>query len=301
MNDLKKILAPFRPILRFREPLARHTSFRIGGPADAFARPRMTAELTALLEHARASGLPVFIIGAGANILVADKGIRRLVVSLERIRGFEINGTTVKAGAGLPASVLAEKTARAGLKGLERFFRMPGSVGGSVWMNARCYETSFCDALVSVTVLDRDLRPIESAIDRSAFDYKKTPFQTDGSVILSASFRLTRADPRALFPVMREIERDRRAKGHFSAPSAGSVFKNNRAFGEPTGRLLDAVGLRGRRSGGAQFSPLHANIIVNRGRATAADVKALIALAEHSVKEKYGFTLEREVICVGEE
>jgi UDP-N-acetylmuramate dehydrogenase len=301
MKDLKKILAPFRPILRFREPLARHTSFRIGGPADAFARPRMTAELTALLEHARVSGLPVFVIGAGANILAADKGIRGLVVSLERFRDCEITGTTVKAGAGVPASLLAARTARAGLQGLERFFRMPGSVGGSVWMNARCYESSFADRLVSVTVLDRDVRLREIAIDASAFGYKKSPFQTDGGVILSASFNLSREKYNTLLPVMREIERDRRAKGHFNAPSAGSVFKNNRAFGEPTGRLLDALGLRGRRSGGAQFSPLHANIIVNRRRATATDVKALIALAEHSVKKKYGFTLERELICVGEE
>jgi UDP-N-acetylmuramate dehydrogenase len=300
MNDLEKILAPFRAVVRFREPLARHTSFRIGGPADAFARPRNSEELAALLKRAREASIPAFIIGAGANILVSDRGVRGLVVSLDRFRALSISGLTVKAGAGLAAGRLAYRTARAGLKGLERFYAMPGSVGGSVWMNARCYESSFADTLTAVTVLDRDLTPCARLVDRSLFGYKISPFQTDGGMILDATFSLTREDPRVLGPIMREIERDRRAKGHFSAPSAGSVFKNNRAFGAPTGRLLDELGLRGQTAGGAQFSPLHANIIVNRRRATAADVMALITRAERAVQEKYGFALEREVIYVGE-
>jgi UDP-N-acetylmuramate dehydrogenase len=301
MTGVDSLLARFRPIIRSREPLSRHTSFRIGGPADAFARPRSVEELVSLLTAARESSVPVFIIGAGANILVSDKGFRGLIVSLARFCTFTIAGTRVEMGAGLPAARAAKKTARAGLQGLERFHAMPGSVGGAVWMNARCYESSFSDCLTAVTVLDQALHVRSLAVDRRVFDYKKSPFQTDGSVILSAVFSLTPAQPRALAAAMREIERDRRAKGHFSHPSAGSVFKNNRDFGEPTGKLLDALDFRGKAVGGAQVSVRHANIIINRRRATAADVKALVARAEQAIKQKYGYTLEREIIYIGDD
>jgi UDP-N-acetylmuramate dehydrogenase len=301
MADLKKLFGAFTPILRFREPLARHTSFHIGGPADALARPRTVDELTALISTARAAGVPVFIIGAGANILVSDKGVRGLVVSLERLRASAIDGTRVTAGAGLAASALAARTARAGLKGLERFFAMPGSVGGAVWMNARCYESSFADALLAVTTLDRGGNVMRTEINKADFDYKKSPFQTDGRIILNAEFELVTADRRTLRPIMQEVERDRKAKGHFLAPSAGSVFKNNRAFGQPTGRLIDSLGLRGTRIGGAQISPLHANIILNRKRASAREVKALIDLVMEEIRLKFGFELEREILYVGEE
>jgi UDP-N-acetylmuramate dehydrogenase len=301
MADLKNAFAAFKPILRFDEPLSRHTSFRIGGPADAFARPRSVAELVALLRAARAAGLPVFVIGAGANILVADRGVRGLVVSLDRLRSCAFAGEAVRTGAGLPVSALARLTARAGLRGLERFYAMPGSVGGSVWMNARCYETSFADRLAAVTVLDEALNVAVSNVRQADFDYKKSPFQGSGRVILEAEFVLERADPRALKTVMREVERDRRAKGHFLAPSAGSVFKNNRLFGQPSGKILDGLGLRGRRVGGAQVSPLHANIILNRRRATAEDVKRLVDLMREEVRRAHGLELEREIIYVGEE
>ncbi|MBN2353349.1 MAG: UDP-N-acetylmuramate dehydrogenase [Spirochaetales bacterium] len=298
---MKKIFAAFGPILKWNEPLARHTSFRIGGPADAFARPHSAGELAALLRAARGASVPVFIIGAGANILVSDKGIRGLVVSLERFREFSVIGTAVRAGAGLAASALAAGTARAGLKGLERFYAMPGSVGGAVWMNARCYESSFSDTLASVTVLDENFAVATVRVQTSDFDYKKSPFQADARVILAAEFALSPADPRPLRTVMREIERDRKTKGHFLAPSAGSVFKNNRTFGRPSGRLLDSLGLRGRRVGGAQVSPRHANIIINRHRATAEDVKKLIDLMKEEVKGRYGVELDWEILYVGEE
>jgi UDP-N-acetylmuramate dehydrogenase len=301
MPDLQKIFSGWTVPVRFDEPLAPLTSFRIGGPADGFASPRSLEELIPILEKAHAEGIAVFILGAGANILVSDKGFRGLVVSLSRFCDFSIEKTAVFAGAGLPISLLAEKSAQAGLAGLERFYLMPGSVGGSVWMNARCYETSVSDRLTAVKVLDENLQLSEKIVRKDQFDYKISPFQRSGEIILEARFSLEPADLQALKAMMEEIARDRLEKGHFSAPSAGSVYKNNRLFGMPTGKLIDSLGLKGSRSGGAEISPLHANIIINRDGATAGDVKKLMSFIEEQVCAKYGFALEREILFVGEE
>src|SRR3972149_7546232 len=138
-------------------------------------------------------------------------------------------------------SLVAEKTARAGWKGWELFYSMPGSIGGSVWMNARCYETSVADILSAVMVLDTDLRPAPRTVRKGDFGYKISPFQTNGEVITEAVFTLEKADPFSLQVVMEEVRHDREAKGHFAAPSAGSGFKNNRDFGIPTGKLIDSL------------------------------------------------------------
>ena len=298
------MLKEFADSVIFDEPLARHTSFKIGGPADAFACPPSESELLRLLTVARAGGMPVFVIGAGANILVRDHGIRGLVVSLEKLNGFTHAGTTLEAGAGCQISLLAEVSARAGYAGLERFFAMPGSVGGSVWMNARCYDRSIAEVIVGVRVAETDsagrytIR--ERKVCQEEFGYKRSPFQGSADIILKAHFRLTEGDRQHLAALMDEIKHDREAKGHFSAPSAGSVYKNDRRFGMPTGQLIDALGLKGARVGDAELSPQHANIIINRGRARAEEIIELMELIEEKVHAAYGFSLERELLVIGE-
>lgn len=284
--------------LRYDEPMALHTSFQIGGPADVYLRPAGEAEL--LEAHTRFSeaGVPMFFLGAGANILVADKGIRGAVLDLADLTEIRVEGATLVAQAGAAMSDVSAAAADASLTGLEWVYGMPGSVGGSVWMNARCYDVSMGDVLSSVEVWDTRRRIIN--LEPGMFSYKKSPFQSMRAVILSARFALEPGDSTGSWADMRRHKEDRTAKGHYEAPCAGSMFKNNRDFGAPSGKIIDALGFRGKSLGGARVSPHHANIVINAGGATAAEVRRLVEEIQEKVLNTYGFELEPEVLFVGE-
>jgi UDP-N-acetylmuramate dehydrogenase len=289
----------------YDEPMALHTSLGIGGPADALVRPRDGVSARSAATAARDADIPLFVLGGGANILVGDKGIRGIVLdtgSLDCV-GMEEDGFLF-AGAGLSMERLCLEALARGLGGLENFAGMPGSVGGSAFMNARCYEREVADSFAWAEVLTR-----EGSIRRHPFvpgewAYKSSPFQVggaaQGAVILAVAFKLEEGDPSRLAAVMRSRRADREAKGHYRLPSAGSIFKNNRGFGAPTGKLLDGLGFRGRRIGGAAVSAWHANIFVNAGGATAADMRSLIDLAREEASRRLGLELEPEVLLVGE-
>ncbi len=293
--------------VRFDEPMSHHTSFRVGGPADVYAAPTSVEDLVTILAEARRAGLPVFAIGGGANILVSDRGIRGVVIDLQRFDtlneapGKSAAGSRrVRAGAGLAMSDVAAWCADHGLGGLDFLYAMPGSVGGSIWMNARCYGTSISDVLTSVEYVGEDGEIHTYTVRQEDFDYKRSPFQRAPWVIIGGLFALTPEDPEAIWERMKGHQHDRTGKGHFSAPSAGSVFKNNRAFGSPTGKIIDELGLRGYQIGGARVSDHHANIIVNTGHATATDIRRLIEYVEQEVARRTGLRLEREVLYAGE-
>ena len=287
-------------MLQTDEPLKDHTTFAIGGPADFYLEPKNTEEMVAAVRFAHGAGLPFFILGGGANVLVADKGVRGLVINTASFKDIRVEGNDLIAESGAPISDASARAAEAGLGGLAFLYSMPGSTGGAVWMNARCYGHSIFDILGPVECVTRD-GSLQTYQPRGAdFDYKKSPFQDNKRVILSVRFRLTAGDKKALWEEMAGYEEDRRQKGHFSAPSAGSVFKNNRSFGAPTGRLIDSLGLRGYRVGDAKISDQHANIFVNAGGATADDMRRLIEHVEEQVQHQLGFRLEREVLFVGD-
>ena len=285
------------------EPMGRHTTFRIGGPADAMVVPHDARDVRRVASFCREAGFPLFVLGGGANLLVADRGIRGVVLDTSRLTGIEAPADrpeTLRARAGTPVDALCRRAREAGLAGLSSFAGMPGLVGGSIWMNARCYEVSLSDRLEAVEALEEDLQVREREVRPEEYGYKRSPFQGRPAVVLGGTFRLQPGDPARIREEMEACRRDREAKGHFLYPSAGSVFKNNRAFGQPTGRLIDSLGLKGTRVGEAEVSPLHANIIVNLGRARAADVLALIRLVEERVRQRFGFELEREVLLAGD-
>ena len=286
--------------LLFEEPMRYHTSFKIGGPADLFVIPANQEELKKILFICKEESAPYFLLGSGANILVSDKGIRGVVIDLKNLGGISVEGNRISAGAGVPISDVSLEACNNSLTGLEFIYSMPGSVGGSVWMNARCYGKSVSDILEKVTILDKNLFTQELAVDKSEFGYKVSPFQKNKSVILAATFKLKTGKREKSEEEMDSIRRDREKKGHFLFPSAGSVFKNNRDFGMPTGKLLERVGLKGLQIGEARVSDFHANIIINMGNARASDVKKLIEMAESRINEQFGFKLEREIIFVGE-
>ncbi|HAP43962.1 MAG: UDP-N-acetylenolpyruvoylglucosamine reductase [Spirochaetes bacterium GWD1_61_31] len=292
--------------VQYDEPLAGHTTLRIGGPADAFASPASILELKRLLRAARAAELPLTILGGGANVLVGDRGIRGLVVATGRLRRrIRLADDSLYAGAGLAADQLCQWAADEGRAGLEFLSGLPGSVGGAVFMNARCYECELADVISAVDYLAPDLTVCDNlAIDRSQWAYKRTPFMPGGSlagaIILGARFTTSAADGPASRARMLELRADRVAKGHFDYPSAGSLFKNDRSFGRPTGAILDELGFRGRRIGDAMVSPKHANIFVNAGQASAADMLRLIEEAQAAARLAFGIELEPEVIRLGE-
>jgi len=318
MFTLRKILEKintdlgYNADIRYEEPMAGHTSFKVGGPADAWIRPRgdsFPSYAAAILETARNEGIPVFLLGGGANLVVADSGIRGIVLDSTGWTGWDFGppeggGKTgeilMRVRSGTPADEAAEAAAREGWGGLDFLAGMPGTMGGAVWMNARCYGTSVSDILEDTEFLAADGGPARVSRFEGDFSYKKSPFQSREGIILSARFRLSPGDREELGRKMEEHRRDRENKGHYRAPSAGSAFKNNRDFGKPTGQILDELGLRGLTVGGAAIAPWHGNIIINTGNARAADIRALTELAAEKAKAALGIDLEPEILFVGD-
>ena len=285
--------------------MAEHTTFKVGGPADLFALPANEDDVRELLRFAASESIPCFVLGGGANILVADAGIRGIVIDMAQFDSITAappeNGTTLlSVGAGLPVSQASAWAADHGLGGLEFIYSMPGSVAGAVWMNARCYGADISSVLSHVDLLSRTGSPSRYLPKPEDFAYKQSPFQGADSIVTGVGFTLRPADPQALWKEMKDHESDRTAKGHFAAPCAGSVFKNNRAFGQSSGAIIDSLGLRGFSIGGAKVSDLHANIIINTGSASAADIRAVSDHVAREVRDKLGFELEREILLVGE-
>ena len=298
-----------RAELLWDEPMSLHTTFHIGGPADALVRPADTASALALVREARAGGMPLFTLGGGANILVGDRGIRGIVLDTSRLRStrLEADSSILIVGPGLSIDELCLEALSRGLGGLEDFAGLPGSVGGAVYMNARCYEREFSQVLAWTLSAPPEGEPRRRRVSAAQWSYKRSPFQAggpaSGELLLEAAFSLRPLDDSGAAraaSVMRGRRLDREAKGHYRLPSAGSMFKNDRSFGSPTGAILDRLGLRGRRIGDAMVSPWHANIFVNAGNAKASDMLALIELARDEVRSNLGFELESEVLMVGD-
>jgi len=293
--------------VRYNEPMSEHCTFKTGGPADCYIRPfgeGFPAFTAALLGAARVKGINVFILGGGANILVADAGVRGIVLDTVGWAGEEDTQEGVlrfRSGTSLDDAAMI--AVRKGLCGLEFLAGMPGSAGGAVWMNARCYGREIADVLVETEIVDFSVSPpktLRLPADKREFGYKRSPFQGRGAFILSAVFQLSPGNTEQILARMDANRRDREEKGHYRFPSAGSVFKNNPDFGKPTGKLIDELGLRGLRIGGARIADWHGNFIINTGGASSADIRALTEETAARVKEAAGFILEPEILFVGE-
>ena len=294
---------PFSGDIKFDEPMSGHTTFKTGGPADLWVRPDKAvfpAWTAAMLKAAKGEGIPVFVLGGGANILVSDKGIRGIVLDTGAWEGVDFDTGSVNILSGTSIKSLTQDLAEAGLGGLEFLAGMPGTVGGAVYMNARCYGKSVSDVLISTEILNENFETINLPFNEIDFGYKKSPFQNVDTLILSASFRVTPLETSQILKTMEKNIRDREEKGQFRFPSAGSVFKNNHDFGEPSGKIIADLGLRGLSIGNAQIAPWHGNYIINKGNASSADIRLLMEEVVKKVKEEKCFSLENEVLLVGE-
>ena len=297
-DRLKKI--NIRGSLHFEEPMSLHTTFQIGGEADVLFRPVDIEDLAAVQIFAKKEGIPYFLLGRGANILVSDKGIRGIVIDMKAFSGCTVRENNLTALAGTEIDRTLEIALDAGLTGLEFLYGLPGSIGGSVYMNARCYGQSISDRISEVTIIDEEDSLTTLQIFSEEFGYKKSPFQARKVTILSAHFPLNHGIKENIESEMNKNLTDRKEKGHFSAPSAGSVFKNNHSFGEPSGKIIDSLGLKGFSIGGAQIAPYHANIFINTGKATAEDMRTLIYYVQDRVFKEKGLFLEPEILFAGE-
>ena len=303
------------------EPLAPKSTFKVGGTARLFIMPETPEQLESVISAARSSELPFFVTGGASNVVYPDGAYEGAIISTQQIKEifYDPDETTldgsvlVTCQCGVPMAAFVDFCTKKNLSGAEQFAGLPGTVGGAVYMNARCFDRSVSDLLYSTTHIEftgAKSKLVELPFNASDWDYKKSPFQahtaTNGAqitqrYITQATFRLTPAGAAAHDRITADCKKyiaERVDKGHFKYPSAGSVFKNNHAFGAPSGRLIDECGLKGLTIGGAQIAPFHGNFIINTGSATSADIHALVEAAKKAVHEKFGFNLEPEIIFV---
>ena len=278
------------------EPMSRHTSFRIGGPARRMAYPKTGEELAAVLRLAKDCGAEVFLLGNGTNLLVADEGLDRMVVDttkyLQKIELLD-DGVTIRAEAGASLAAVAVFAWKNSLMGLEFAHGIPGSLGGAVVMNAGAYNGEMAQVVRKVTALmpDGEIRTLaEEELD---FRYRHSVFADCDAVVLSAELQLSHGDEKAIRAEMEDLMQRRRSTQPLEFPSAGSTFK--RPTGYYAGPLIEKNGFKGVRVGGAEVSEKHAGFVINRGGATCADVLALIEQIRSTVLEKDGVLLETEV------
>ena len=279
------------------EPMSAHTSLHIGGPAQYFLRVTTERDLVGAVAVAREHELPVFMLGGGTNLLVADAGIPGVVL-LNDWAETSVDGTTITAASGTPMASVAAVAARSGILGLEWMATVPGTVGGAVHGNAGAFGSETKDVLVDAELMDLNGKTWTASNAELGFAYRTSALQKTSTIVLRARFRGKPGDRASAVQRIKEIANERMAKQPLAQPNTGSIFRN--PPGDHAGRLIEAAGLKGATEGGAMVSTKHANFIVNIGDASAQDVRTLIELCQREVKEKFGIDLVPEVEMVGE-
>ena len=283
------------------ETLARFTTMRVGGTADLFAEVRNLFELRGIVRFARSRDIPLFLIGRGSDLVISDAGIPGLVVVV-RALGERVEGQRLIADAGLQMAKAATLGKNAGLSGLEFGLAIPGTVGGAVWANAGAHGSDVRGVLVEAQIVRADGSEDTLGPSELGMEYRETRLKHSApgrpDVVLQATFELEPAEPDTIVERLDEIRRWRQAHQPIGQKSAGSVFRNPE--GDSAGRIIDDLGLKERRLGGAVVSPKHANFIVNSGDATAADVRGLAQLVRETVRRERGIELRYEVEFVGD-
>lgn len=281
------------------EPLANHTTWRIGGPADLLIQPKDKESLIKVLQIIHRHEIPWSVIGRGSNLLVRDRGIRGAVLKVtEGLSHCEFRGEEVCVGAGYSMIRLAMETGKMGLTGMEFAGGIPGTVGGAVYMNAGAHGSDLSRILIEAEILFEDGEVKVLTNEEMNFSYRTSLLQQRKGIVVEARFRLEPGDRKEIAATLAANKERRRKTQPLQMPCAGSVFRN--PPGDHAGRLIEAAGLKGYRYGGAQVSEIHANFIVNRGGATATDVLTLINHIRSTIQTKFGVDLHPEVLVVGE-
>ena len=281
------------------EPMKNHTTFRIGGPADALALPKTPEEVAEVVRFCHEHAQPYYVLGNGSNLLVSDEGYRGLVLQLYRnFNDIQVNGETITVQSGAMLATVARTAYQTGLTGLEFASGIPGTIGGAVVMNAGAYGGEMKNVLKEVTVLTKEGEVLVIPAKALELGYRTSVIPKNGWIVLGAVLRLKKGDQEQILARMEELKEQRITKQPLDLPSAGSTFK--RPEGYFAGKLIMDAGLRGFTVGGAQVSEKHCGFVVNRGNATAADVWELICEVKRRVKEMTGVELEPEVKLLGD-
>lgn len=280
------------------EPLSRHTTFKIGGPADILVIPSSQDDLINAVKIIRGERVPLFLMGNGSNLLVSDDGVRGAVIQIAGgMNNITFDKETVKAEAGTYMNKLIIACAEQGLSGLELFIGIPAAVGGAVAMNMGSWGGNISRFIDNITVLTPDGKKKKVAKFDCGFDYRGSRIAKEGNIILEAELKLSKEDPLKIKARQDQVLSMKALGQPIGSPSAGCVFKN--PYPEVAGKLVDDAGLKGEKAGGAQISEVHGNYIINTGGATASDVISLISRIKGIVREKSGIELETEIKMVG--
>ena len=281
------------------EPMAKHISFRVGGPADLLIVPQTEEEIIATLKLTKKFDMPLTVLGNGSNVLVKDKGIRGVVLKMGGGLSFvNVQEDVLSCAAGVLLSSAANAAADAGLSGLEFAGGIPGSVGGGVFMNAGAYNGELKDVIFDASAIDLAGNQYTLPVDKLNLCYRNSIFADNGHIITNVRFKLTNGDKQGIKDKIAEFNKKRSDKQPLNLPSAGSTFK--RPEGSYASKLIDEAGLRGFMVGGAQVSEKHAGFIVNKDKATADDILRLIEAVQEKVKKQFGIDLQTEVKILGE-
>ncbi len=279
------------------EAMAKHTSYRIGGPANAYITPRDKDDLSQILQFANQHGIATYFVGSGSNLLVADEGIEGLVITLGKsLKRLEITGATVFAESGVMLGKMVKECISRNLSGVESMIGVPGTLGGALVMNAGAFGGEISNYLKHVTVMEMDGQEKQYQPGDISFSYRHSTFPDD-EIVISAEFELIQSDKDTVQEKRAVASGGRKATQPLKFRSAGSVFKNPKEGA--AGYYIDQAGLKGTKVGDAEISPIHANFFVNHGKAKASDVVALIRLARETVHDKFGIMLDLEVKPLG--
>ena len=280
------------------EPMKRHTTFRIGGPADFFLLPSTVDEVRGILEICREEELPYFILGNGSNLLVSDKGYRGVIIQLYRnFSNISVEGNEICASSGALLSQIAAAARNASLTGFEFAGGIPGTLGGAVFMNAGAYGGELKDVLKEAVVMTEQGEILTLSVEKLDMGYRTSRIKKAGYLVLEARLVLEQGDMDKIRDITKDLTEKRVSKQPLEYPSAGSVFK--RPVGYFAGTMIEQCGLKGKTVGGAMVSPKHAGFIVNTGNATCQDVLDLISLIQTTVNEQTGIMLECEIRAIG--
>ena len=285
----------------FKEPMKKHTAFKIGGPADTFIKVDSIEDLKEILKLSKNNNIPINIIGNGSNLLVTDKGIRGIVLKID-LKNLEIkekdNKIEIVADSGVPLGLLAQKLLKEEITGFEELSGIPGTIGGAVIMNAGAHGKELKDILKKVTAMDYNGNIHEFTNEECLFSYRNSRFQKEKYIILQATLELEKGNSTEIKEKMDEYMQFRKEKQPIEYPNAGSTFKRGKDF--VTAKLIDEAGLKGYKVGGAQVSKKHAGFIVNVDNATAKDVIELTDYIKEKIEEKFGKKINLEIQIIGE-
>lgn len=279
----------------FDVPLKDHTTLKAGGPADIYAVPEDAYDLMLLMKHLTESSIPYFPLGAGSNVLAADSGFRGCIIDMSLFHNMTVRGLYICAGSGIRLERIIKEAASRGLTGVEHLSGIPGTFGGAVVCNAGSFGQDISSSLEWADYFDSAGNLHRYHRGESTFSYRRSPFRS-GEVIIEAAVRLGIGSSSEIYSRISRARREREKRGHYSHPSAGSVFKNPPGLEVSAGQLADQVGLKGYRINDAMVSEKHGNIVVNAGHASSSDISRVISVMHQRILEETGIDLEREII-----